>query len=640
MASENVAEHGREAGGGFRLPQVSLNTVILLTALAFFWITGNGVLHGGMNPDDWRQVGRVPPEWGGAHGRWAMDLLYRYLFQTRFVEPLQLVLVYGCFLYIALTLARAAVGERYLGLAAVGVFLAGVNHPYMTDVLNFSAHIFGYPLALALSLLAFSMAACGRPPRRLALKVLGVVLAGQLLAISLALYPSFALFGLMLPMIALIRVDRVDHRQAVRLVTSAAVVGLTGLLIYLLEWRAYTAFAHFYSSSDFRDMDHYEFVRPSIETILLKAGEYGEFLKTIYGGALWNIRPANIFYESIALVIAGVWATAAVVDMTRRAEASDKALSLLRRTLGIVGAAIVIPTLFWFTYVELYAPPRTFALVGFTAPIMLLTCVASAQGLLPGALSERAMLWLGIAPTLLLATVSVFISAAMWNDQQRVADRDVAIATSIYARLAALPGFDGESFTVAGSRQESALRWGVSVGWSSTEYSPAHTGIYRGLLGYPGRVDVVLRSPAPCHAFPASDATFLYEGHAVVCLSDDDGFFPLGRCEPVRGRASAMVCAKTPRRAVVKITGDCSRSAMRHLLVTTAGGRVETVDFPVKGPSYRDFAHDSCFYEVDADDSAIVSIKELTEDGHVLWTHALQPQHAPSSAKRGPSSAS
>lgn len=623
--SEIFAKHRPGAADGFPFPQLSLTTTVLVTALVFFWITGNGVLHAGLNPDDWRQLGRVPPEWGGSNGRWAMDLLYRFLFQARFVEPLQLVLAYGVFLYIAMSLARAAVGERYAGVAAIGIFLIGVNHPYMTDVLNFSAHVFGYPLALALSLAAFSIAINAWRRERLVFTGLTLVAAGQLLALALGFYPSFALFGLVLPAMALIRTDLVDHRQAARIVVSAAVVGLLGLAIYLLEWQAYRQFGHFYSQADLLAGDYYEFGAPSLDVILLKLENFGSFLKTVYGGALWDIRPANIFYEAMALLTAAAWGLAAFLDGLRGSSPADRTLSLLRRILGVVGAAVVIPTLFWFIYVDLFAPPRSYAMVGFTVPALLLTCVASIGASLPSRRGDQVMRWMGLAPTAIAAVVSVFVSAAMWNDQQRVAERDIAIATAIYGRLAALPGFDGKGFAIAGSKSDSALRWSVSVGWPVTEYSWAPNGLFRNLFGYPGRVDLVKRSPARCHAFPAADSVFLHDGRAFACLNDDPGFLPLSACEPVRGAAGVVACLTGPRRAVVKITGDCSRSAYRHFSTTGAKGHVADFTPAVRDAAYRDFANDVCYYELDTTDVGIAAVQERDGQGRLLWRHAFLP---------------
>lgn len=599
--------------------------VLLVTGLLFFWVTGNGVLHGGMNPDDWRQIGRVPAEWGGPHGRWAMDLIYRFLFRTRYVEPLQLVLVYGCFLYIATTLARAAVGERFLGVATVGIFLAGVNHPYMTDVLNFSAHIFGYPLALTLSLAGFALSPWvlrSRPLTAIAI----VLVAGQCLAISLALYPSFVLFGLVLPAIVLIRTDLTSDRDAIRLVLGTALIGVAGVVMFLLEWRAFQLFTHFYTAQELALVERYDLGAPTLEVLVAKLAGIGALLKSVYGGALWNLRPAHIFFQAFALLLAAVWGIAALLDLRRASTMSAKALSLLRRVLGIVGAAVVVPILFWFTYAEVFAPPRTFAEVGFVVPAMLLACAASVRVQLSGAWGDHALRWIGVAPALVLAVVSVFISAAMWNDQQRIAERDVALATAIYGRLSSLPDFDGKSFVLAGSMGEPDLRWGVSVGWPMTEYTSDPNKIFNRLLGYEGHVDRVARSPRRCRAFPASDAVFMHDGRAFVCLTDDAGMFPLQPCEASGAKANLEVCRRDPQRAVIKVTGDCNGQGKRTFFWRAAGqdgDRTEVVTYPHREPTYRDFARDLCFYELASDRGPLSAVGEVAPDGRALWSKAL-----------------
>lgn len=612
--------------------------VILITGLLFFWVTGNGVLHGGMNPDDWRQIGRVPAEWGGPHGRWAMDLIYRFPFRTRYVEPLQLVLVYGCFLYIATTLARASVGERFLGVATVGIFLAGVNHPYMTDVLNFSAHIFGYPLALTLSLAAFALSPWVLRSRPLIAFAI-VVGAGQLLAFSLALYPSFVLFGLILPAIALIRTDLTDDRDAIRLIVGTALIGVAGVVMFLLEWRAFQLFTHFYTARELELVERYDLGAPTLGVLSTKVLNIGVILKSVYGGDLWSLRPAHIFFQLFALLIAAVWGAAALLDLRRASTAPAKAMSLLRRTLGIVGAAVVIPILFWFTYAELVAPSRTFAEVGFVVPAILLACAASVRAGLPQAWGERALRWVGVAPALMLAIVSVFISAAMWNDQQRIAERDVALATAIYGRLSSSPDFDGKSFVLAGSIVEPRLRWGVSVGWPMTEYTSDPNMIFNNLLGYQGQVDRVARSPQRCRAFPASDSVFTYDGRTFVCLADDTGIFPLGPCEASETVANLEICRPDARRAVVKVTGDCNGQGMRTFFWRASGeqaGGTHIVRDHRREPAYRDFVRDRCFFQLASDSAPLSAIGELAEDGRVLWSKTFAPAPKEASPSQHP----
>ncbi|MBL9060739.1 MAG: hypothetical protein JNK88_12030, partial [Mangrovicoccus sp.] len=181
---------------------------VLAALVVYALVTGLGLMVEGYNADDWRHLAGDYVPWTATEGRWVMEVIFRDLLGDRFRMPLQLALAFLCFLAISWTLAGAvAPAPEWRGIAALLLFAAGVNYPYMADALNFNAHVFAYPFALLLSLGSFwLLVACmGRawwlwPP--------AIMIAAQGLAISYGIFQPFAVFGAVLPLLALLRWDR------------------------------------------------------------------------------------------------------------------------------------------------------------------------------------------------------------------------------------------------------------------------------------------------------------------------------------------------------------------------------------------------------------------------------------------------
>lgn len=594
---------------------------LAVTGLLFFWVTGNGVLQGGMNPDDWRQLAGVPEEWGEPLGRWGMDLTYRYLLGGRFSEPLQLIFAYLCFLFTSRAIAKVAVDEPYAPFATTVILLAAVNHPYMLDVLNFSAHVFGYPFALALSAAGFGLAL--KPPDG-AWRTAGRVLAGaQLVALSLAFYPSFALLGILLVALVLLRVDRYDAKTAVRALIVGGVIGLSGALLFLAQWQLFRLATEFYPIRDPRLVVSGT-VGFSIDLLQTKLQALPDFLRGLYGAWLWPIRPANLFYYAFAACGAGLCVAGVVVDQMHRRGRMERLIAAIRGFGGLGLAVALVPTLFWFAQVEMEASGRRAAHVALVLPALILVGAQLLQG--RRADDRRAtMAFAAVVPLSLACIVSLLVASAIWNDQQRTAQRDAALATSILARASALEGFDGRSLAVV-TLPSPGPRWGSSLSWSAFAPGDDANRIFQEFLGFGGRVSSFRRSPVPCSAYPANDATFLYGGTAFVCLKDDSGLLPLEQCTTLKGKSVNRVCVSDGRDLVLTLR-DCSTVDHGRYFVRTSGPKGESVHHLtfIASPDLVHPVTRECYYDHRLEPGATkVVVGQYPSPGVAAWAQTLQ----------------
>ena len=128
---------------------ISMPQAVLACAAIYLAVTAAGIQQAGFNPDDWRDLGGTPTKWAETHGRWAMDLIYRYLFAERPLLPLQILLTFGNFLSISYLLAKYAVNDdRYRPVSVFLIFLTGVNYVNMIDILHFNSHLFAFSFAM------------------------------------------------------------------------------------------------------------------------------------------------------------------------------------------------------------------------------------------------------------------------------------------------------------------------------------------------------------------------------------------------------------------------------------------------------------------------------------------------------------
>jgi hypothetical protein len=254
----------------------------LLAALVLYVVTtGWGILNDGFHSDDWRHVNGTSALWTAAEGRWLLEVIFRDLFGERFLLPVQVALAFPCFWWVAGVLARHAAPDEARPAAALAIFAVAVNHIYMGDALSFASNVFAYPFALALSVGAFELLwrVRGRTAGVQALAALG---AAQCLAFSMAIYQTFAVAGLIVPVLALLRIDRVPFAAAVRIALIGAAASVLAIVLYLAEWRAYAGLHGITIASDrFSETDAAGFVQ--------KLAALPALLRSLYTGTLMTL---------------------------------------------------------------------------------------------------------------------------------------------------------------------------------------------------------------------------------------------------------------------------------------------------------------------------------------------------------------
>ncbi len=271
----------------------------LLAAIVLYTVTtGWGVLNDGFHSDDWRHLNGTSPLWTAVEGRWLLEVIFRDLFGQRFLLPVQLALAFPCFWWVARVLARHAAPEPAQPAAALAIFAVAINHIYMGDALSFESNVFAYPFALALSVGAFELLwrVAGRPARTRALAVLG---AAQLLAFSMAIYQTFAVAGLIVPVLALLRIDSVRFGAAVRIALIGAAASVVAIALYLAEWRTYAALHGVVIVSErFSGTDAAGFTQKLTDQLAPAKQAFGRLMKSFVPSNCWPsaICPATVAF--------------------------------------------------------------------------------------------------------------------------------------------------------------------------------------------------------------------------------------------------------------------------------------------------------------------------------------------------------
>jgi hypothetical protein len=499
----------------------------LLAALVLYVVTtGWGILNDGFHSDDWRHVNGTSALWTAAEGRWLLEVIFRDLFGERFLLPVQVALAFPCFWWVAGVLARHAAPDEARPAAALAIFAVAVNHIYMGDALSFASNVFAYPFALALSVGAFELLwrVRGRTAGVQALAALG---AAQCLAFSMAIYQTFAVAGLIVPVLALLRIDRVPFAAAVRIALIGAAASVLAIVLYLAEWRAYAGLHGITIASDrFSETDAAGFVQ--------KLAALPALLRSLYTGTLMTL-PHGL-RAVLGLFALGVLALLGLGWLA--SGRGGRVLAALRLGLGAGLALFAFPVLFWLGYQGDAPPGRAFAYLGFWEAAIAVAGLTLVAGPAPW---RRGLVAAGAAALALVALVFALTSAAFWSDNARLGARDMELARAIRARLATLPGFTGPPFRLVGGVEYPDISWGSIAGWSTFHAGNPNMGIFKALYG--DSVDTVSlpASPRACHAFPAEDAAFIHDGMAYLCLEDFRPFTEEIACAPLaRGGAICL----------------------------------------------------------------------------------------------------
>jgi len=498
----------------------------LLAALVLYLVTtGWGVLTDGFHSDDWRHLGGTSALWTAAEGRWLLEVIFRDLLGERFLLPVQVALAFPCLWWVARALARHAAPEAAAPAAALAIFAVAVNHIYMGDALSFASNVFAYPLALALSVGAFEILwrVAGRAAGVQALAVLG---AAQLLAFSMAIYQTFAVAGLIVPVLALVRIDRVPFAAALRIAAIGAAASILAILLYLAEWRAYAGLHGIPIASD-------RFSQTDAAGFAQKLAALPALIRSLYTGTLMTL-PHGL-RAVLGLFALGALALLGLGWVVRGR--GGRVLSALRVGLGGGLALFVFPVLFWLGYQGDAPPGRAFAYLGYWEAALAVAGLTLLSGPAPW---RRGLVAAGAAALGVTAVVFALTSAAFWSDSARLGARDMELARAIRARLSTLPGFTGPPFRLVGGVEYPDISWGSIAGWSTFHAGNPNMGIFKALYGDAVDTGSLPASPRACHAFPAADSAFLHDGIAYVCLED---FAPLTdglSCAPLA--AGGAIC--------------------------------------------------------------------------------------------------
>lgn len=513
----------------------------LLAALGLYLlVTGWGLLNDGYHSDDWRHLIGASPLWTAVEGRWLLDFIYRFVLGERFLQPVQMALAFPCFFYVAWTLAGRAATDDTRPLAALLIFAVGVNHPFMSDALSFGANVFAYPLAMALSVAAFDIVErSGGHPRA---RQLGcATLAAVLLSLSVSIYQTFAVAGLIIPALALLRADRVPFREAVRLALAGAAVSVAAIGLYLVEWRLYAAFQGV-------DIVSERFQAAGAEGMAAKLGELPVLVRSLQTGSVmalpYGLRVTLGCLSLAALALAAV----AALRTLKGALPGGCLLGPARVGLAVGLVLFVFPVLFWLGYEGDAAPARAFGYFGFWVAALVISGLSMA---LPG-LPARAF---GFA-TLTVAAFGIALTAsAFWSDTRRTGERDIDLARTVYARIVTLPGYDGGPFRLVGGVDYPDLSWGTLASWSSFHGGNPTIGVFRELYGQNHYTASLPASPKACPAFPAEGSAFLHDGMAYVCLEAFPAFADDLNCAPLSDAPDEMLCLA--EKIMVHVGPDC-----------------------------------------------------------------------------------
>ena len=496
---------------------------LLAAALLYLAVTAYGVVNDGYHSDDWRHLTGASPLWVAVEGRWLLDLIYRDLLGERFLLPVQLLLAFPCLFGVAWLLARRAVPEAYQGLGAVLIFGLGVNHPFMSDALTFASNVFAYPLALFLSVAAFMLVEDSRG-RSVAAQAGLAALAALLLSFSVGIYQTFAVAGLIVPVLALVRADRVPFAAALRLAGIGALVSVAAIALYLAEWRLYAALQGVTIASE-------RFQAAGAAGMAAKLGQLPGLIRSLQTGTLMALP--FVLRATMGLLSLAVLALGAVAAL--RMLPGGRILGPLRIGLGLGLALFVFPVLFWVAYEGDTVPARAFGYFGFWVAALLLATLTMA-------VTGHVLRIAGLSAAALGGVIFALTASAFWSDTARSGQRDIELARAIQARITTLPGYDGGPFRLVGGVSNPDLDWGTLANWSSFHGGNPSIGIFRELYGQDHYTASLPASPRACRAFPAEGSAFVLNGMAYLCLEDFPAFADDLRCAALTGAAEQSLC--------------------------------------------------------------------------------------------------
>ena len=544
---------------------------VLVALVLYVAVTGFGLMVEGYNPDDWRHLAGDYAPWASNEGRWVMEVIFRDVMGNRFLMPAQLAVAFLCFLAIAWSLAGAvAVAPEQRPLTALLLFVAGVNFPYMADALNFNAHVFAYPFAMLLSLGSFGLlVAC--IGQAWWVWPLATLVAGQGLAISYGIFQPFAVFGAVLPLLALLRWDRYRLGPVLVLMVACALAAALAIMLHKLEWRAYM-------EAEGREIFANRFAAPDLAWVELMLRRLPFTLSlTLKGALMVPFRPTRALYLAFsgAALLAPVLAT---LWRARSLGVGGGVLAVLRTALAGLVLMVVLPSVFFFMARPGEWPPRAVGYLGFWIAALIFAALAILSGAPSG--RSRSVRWsfptrFVMGAVALFAALNLGLSALIWHDRAGMSRDEMALAGRIHAAVTGLDGYDGQTIRLVGDAPVPPLRWGGAMSTSVFHHhNNPRLGIISRTYGLERLEQAVSVSPRTCPAFPAPGSVFLEGDYAYVCLQTTDALLPLADCEGPPDPDWGRLCRKGP--LFVRVFDACPPMPPRaHQVRVSVAGRAD-----------------------------------------------------------------
>lgn len=499
---------------------------VWLIASLMCLIVVRNVLVAGMNPDDLRALSYDMVYPIHNFGRWLGHVISNNI-GTEMVKATipQLAIAFALCVWTSLMLGKKS-AETNVWFAAGVIFVFGTAHAYFAEIVHFNEFILANVLCFAASLWAFDRIVARRA------SLVMWALSTQIVALALAVYPTYFLLGAYLPLLMLIRADRFTLRDCLAALARGIVLSGLGLALYAVQYRIANGLITFYPT-----MAAVEGF--STDATLGKLGQLPHVVQWVHSSALSNVgsRWVRLLFLVLSFAVFLSVMVAALIFAWRR-PAPERTLIILRVVCAMIGVLVVLPTFFWLLYPMAQLPGRALGFYGFILGSLLVSAHTQMGSQVPG----RTPVALALALT--FASLGAFQSWKTADIDAVASRRDDELSREIHSRLLELEDFDGDYVNIVGGIVYEDLRWGRYR--ATTNYEPgnefnAALSRFIELKRWPIHVPV---GPEPCPAFPSDGSVYADNGVAYVCLEARETGWKDGACA-VLGGPGGEVCFGT-----------------------------------------------------------------------------------------------
>ncbi len=602
-----------------------------LGLLFFVLVTGRGLLSEGFHPDDWMHAAGYTGRWLVSEGRWFQDTIFRSLLGGEFRLTLQIALAAICFLTICWRLAGHITEKHLQGIAALALLLAGVNHVYLTEAMTWQAHVFSYPLALLMSLVAFELIARSAKDRFRLEVFLRLVLAAQLLALSFAVFQAFAIFGAILPIMMLLRWDRDPLALVARVFLYCCVAGVASILLYAIEWQIIARIHDLQLTAE-------RFGLITFPELLNKFSQIDGFLRNIYSGKVISVpRPARLALLLVAFAgLALPVLAAAMAIITGTMPLSRRLEIVFRVAVSLLLAFGIAPLLFWYVTPGEYFPPRAIGYIGFWMAALTLTGAVQGWSLPQRSWFSRLFPVSAAIALLLAAVVHNTLSIWIWRDRAELASKDLVLAEEIFVAVNQLDQ-PWNSVKIVGNLPDdwNTFSWRSYMGSSAFELRNPQKSLFEVQYSPDIVVEGAYYSPKACPAFPDPRSVFVVKDIAYVCLEAMPAFSEPQTCLQLSDGHSIAVCYEAPYVLVRFPTCPDEASDIYYLLewIDQSTGRRDVLG-TIYPPQFMRLSMehlaephgDSCYYRMHElpQIASEVAITARTRNGETLFEDSVE----------------